>query len=143
MNKHSCPYIRAVLTSLFLEPCTNLIVYFPAIKVLHTGDNMAGASPLIDYPGGGSVVEWTNTLDKVMKEWDFETVIPGHGNVTNKAGLMTYRDNIVKLRDQVSGMVKGGKTQSDISAFVDKEYGWGANSLQQQWSVPGFMTELK
>ena len=40
--------------------------------------------PLIDYPGGGSLVEWTNTLDGAMT-LDFDTVIPGHGAVTDKA----------------------------------------------------------
>jgi len=118
-------------------------VYFPAVRTLHTGDNMAGTNPLVDYPGGGSVVEWTNTLDKVMKEWDFDTVIPGHGNVTNKAGLQTYRDDVAKLRTDVSAMVKGGKSQADVAKFMEDNYKWAPNSLQQQWSVPGFMTELK
>jgi len=54
------------------------IIYFPALRTLHTGDLMAGKTPLIDYPGGGSVVEWTKTLDEAMK-LDFDTVIPGHG----------------------------------------------------------------
>ena len=26
---------------------------------------------------------------------------------------------------------------------METEYQWAPNSLQQQWSVPGFMTELK
>ena len=34
--------------------------------------------PLIDYAGGGSAIEWTKTLDEVLK-LDFDTVIPGHG----------------------------------------------------------------
>ncbi len=55
------------------------VIYFPALRVLHTGDLMAGTSPLIDYNGGGSVVEWTKTLDNAMK-LDFDTVIPGHGD---------------------------------------------------------------
>jgi len=59
------------------------IIYFPAIRTLHTGDLMAGSSPLIDYPGGGSVVEWIKTLDAAMK-LDFDTVIPGHGPVTTQ-----------------------------------------------------------
>ena len=54
------------------------VIYFPALRVLHTGDLMAGDSPLIDYNGGGSVVEWTKTLDGALK-LDFDTVIPGHG----------------------------------------------------------------
>jgi glyoxylase-like metal-dependent hydrolase (beta-lactamase superfamily II) len=28
------------------------VVYFPALKTLHTGDLMAGSTPLIDYGGG-------------------------------------------------------------------------------------------
>src|SRR5215469_4601778 len=39
------------------------VVYFPQSKTIHTGDLMAGASPLIDYNGGGSLAEWAGTLD--------------------------------------------------------------------------------
>src|ERR1700760_676822 len=60
------------------------IVYFPALKSIHTGDLMAGTSPLIDYNGGGSLAEWTKTLDAAMRTLDFDTVISGHGGVTNK-----------------------------------------------------------
>ena len=117
-------------------------VYFPSLKTVHTGDMMAGKSPLIDYPGGGSVVEWTRTLDEVLK-LDFDTVIPGHGPVTNKAGLREYRDNIEKLRSRVSGLIREGKSQEDVAKMTAVEYGWAPNSLQQQWSVPGMMQELK
>jgi cyclase len=118
------------------------IIYFPALKTIHTGDMMAGTSPLIDYNGGGSLVEWSKTLDAAMK-LDFDTVIPGHGAVTNKAGLMTYRNNVEKLRTQVSGLIKQGKSQDDVAKVMTSDYGWAAGSLQQQWSVPGMMKELK
>jgi len=104
---------------------------------------MAGTSPLIDYNGGGSLIEWTKTLDAAMKQLDFDTVIPGHGNVTNKAGLMTYRNNVEKLRNRVTGLIREGKTQDDLAKAMTSEYGWQPGSLQQQWSVPGFMKELK
>jgi cyclase len=119
------------------------VIYFPADRTIHTGDLMAGTSPLIDYNGGGSLVEWPRTLDGVLKNLDFDTVIPGHGNVTNKAGLMTYRDNVEKLRSRVTGLIREGKTQTDIAKVMQSEYGWAPDSLQQQWSVPGFMKELK
>src|SRR5580658_3452049 len=83
------------------------VIYFPALRVLHTGDLMAGTSPLIDYNGGGSVVEWTKTLDNAL-QLDFDTVIPGHGDVTNKAGLKTYRDNVEKLRNRAQGLIRAG-----------------------------------
>jgi cyclase len=118
------------------------VIYFPALRTIHTGDLMAGASPLIDYNGGGSVVEWTKTLDNAMK-LDFDTVIPGHGPVTNKAGLKTYRDNVEKLRNRVSGLLHEGKSQDDIAKVMTDEYKWAPGSLQQQWSVPGMIQELK
>lgn len=119
------------------------VVYFPQLKTIHTGDLMAGTSPLIDYNGGGSLLEWTKTLDAVMSTLDFDTVIPGHGNVTNKAGLKAYRDDIVKLQTRVRGLVRGGKTQAEVARVMTDEYKWAPNSLQQQWSVPGMMKEMK
>jgi glyoxylase-like metal-dependent hydrolase (beta-lactamase superfamily II) len=118
------------------------IIYFPALKTIHTGDLMAGATPLIDYPGGGSVVEWTKTLDGAMK-LDFDTVIPGHGAVTDKAGLQTYRNNVEKLRTRATGLIRGGKSQEEVGKVMIAEFGWTATSLQMQWSLPGMMTELK
>jgi cyclase len=118
------------------------VIYFPALHVLHTGDLMAGASPLIDYNGGGSVVDWTRTLDEALK-LDFDTVIPGHGKVTDKAGLLTYRNNVEKLRNRVSGLIHEGKSQEDVGTVMTAEFGWAAGSLPMQWSLPGMMKELK
>jgi cyclase len=118
------------------------VIYFPALRTIHTGDLMAGTGPLIDYPGGGSVVEWTKTLDEAMK-LDFDTVIPGHGAVTNKAGLLTYRNNVEKLRNRAAGLIREGKSQEDVGKVMTAEFGWAAGSLQMQWSLPGIMTELK
>lgn len=118
------------------------IIYFPALKTIHTGDLMAGSTPLIDYPGGGSVVEWTKTLDKAM-DLDFDTVIPGHGAVTNKAGLMAYRNNVEKLRNRAAAMIHEGKSQEDVGKVMVAEFGWSPTGLQMQWSLPGMMAELK
>jgi cyclase len=118
------------------------VIYFPALRVLHTGDLMAGTTPLIDYPGGGSLAEWPKTLDEAMK-LDFDTVIPGHGQVTNKAGLKTYRDNVEKEITRVRGLIREGKSKDDVAKAMTAEYGWMPGSLNMQWSLPGMMTELK
>jgi cyclase len=120
-------------------------VYFPALKVLHTGDMFTSGSPLIDYPGGGSLVEWTKTLDAVMndKTLDFDTVIPGHGPVSKKADLMTYRNNVENMRTRVQTLIRQGKKQDEVGKFMTAEYKWAPDSLNMQWSLPGMMTELK
>jgi cyclase len=117
-------------------------IYFPALKTLHTGDLMARDTPLIDYPGGGSVAEWAKTLDEALK-LDFDTVIPGHGAVTNKAGLLAYRNNVDKLRNRAAGLIREGKSQDEVGKVLTAEFGWAANSLQMQLGLPGMMKELK
>lgn len=124
----------------------DVIVYFPAQRVIHTGDLMAGVTPLIDYGGGGSLVEWIKTIDAAMAALDFDRVIPGHGVVTNRAGLQTYRDNVVKMRDDIKGLIAQGKSQEEVRAHLAKLYPANyanANSLQNRWSLPGFLQELK
>lgn len=118
------------------------VIYFPALRLLHTGDLMAGTTPLIDYPGGGSLVEWTKTLDEAMK-LDFDTVIPGHGAVSNKAGLQTYRDNVEKLRTRATAAIREGRSQEEVGKIMIAEFGWQPTGLQMQWSLPGMMKELK
>jgi cyclase len=118
------------------------VIYFPAERVLHTGDLMAGNTPLIDYPGGGSLAEWPKTLDEALKV-DFDTVIPGHGPVTNKAALLAYRNDVEKERTRATQLIREGKSQEDVGKAMMAEFHWTANSLQMQWSLPGMMKELK
>jgi cyclase len=118
-------------------------VYFPALKVLHTGDMFTSGTPLIDYPGGGSIVEWTKTLDAVMGGLDFDTVIPGHGPVSKKADLLAYRNRAADMRTQVQTLIRQGKNRDDVARFMTAEYKWAPDSLNMQWSLPGMMTELR
>ena len=74
---------------------------------------------------------------------DFDTVIPGHGAVTNKAGLLTYRNNVEKLRNRATSMIRDGKSQEDIGTVMTAEFGWAPTGLQMQWSLPGMMAELR
>jgi cyclase len=86
------------------------LVYFPELRTIHTGDLMAGSNPLIDYAGGGSLAEWAKTVDEAMK-LDFDTVIPGHGPVTNKPGLLAYRNNVDKLRSRATDLIREGRVK--------------------------------
>ena len=99
---------------------------------------MAGVTPLIDYNGGGSIVEWTETVDAMMEEFDFDTVNPGHGGVTDPEGLRTYRDNVVELRDRVSALIRDGRSQEEIGEIIGMEYpSYSPGSLFMEWSLPG------
>ncbi|HSP67484.1 MAG TPA: MBL fold metallo-hydrolase [Bryobacteraceae bacterium] len=118
------------------------MVYFPALRLIHTGDLVAGNSPLIDYAGGGSLKEWAATLDAAMK-LDFDTVIPGHGPVGKKSDILTYRNNVEKLRTEVSDMLRQNKSRDEIAKVVQDKYGWAPTGLQFQRGFDGMLVELK
>jgi glyoxylase-like metal-dependent hydrolase (beta-lactamase superfamily II) len=119
------------------------VLYFPELKTVQMGDLMAGAAPGIDYNGGGSLLELPKTLSKILDAWDFDTVIPGHGPVTNRAALIAFRDNVQTLTTRAQAFVREGKSQDDLAKFMETEFHWAPNSIQQLQNVPGMMTELK
>jgi cyclase len=117
------------------------VIYFPALRTIHTGDLMAGTSPLVDFGNGGSLKEWTSTLDGVLK-LDFDTVIPGHGPVQKKADLQRYRDNIAKMQTRITGLVRGGTSKDDLTKIMTSEFMWAAINFQMG-GVEGIMREFK
>jgi glyoxylase-like metal-dependent hydrolase (beta-lactamase superfamily II) len=118
------------------------IVYFPELKVIHTGDlylgraaGRGGAAPTtrppgvniyVDYAQGGSFLEWTHTLDGALEQLDFDTVIPGHGAVSSKADVVKFRQDLETMRNRISGLVKQGKTKDEVVNVLEADYGWRA-----------------
>ena len=73
--------------------------------------------PFIDLKSGGDVDGLLKTLSEVLFMIDDSTVIvPGHGQLGNKADLMKYRDILTELRDKVAAMIKEGKDLDAIKA---------------------------
>src|SRR5262245_13470531 len=104
----------------------DVVVYFPAHRTLAAGDmfTFGDATPqLIDYAGGGSAKEWTSTLDSVL-QLDFDAVVPGHGNVTNKQEMRKVRDSTLALRNRVHELVAQKKTRDDIAKMLTAEFHW-------------------
>jgi len=102
----------------------DIFAYFPADRALATGDafTQGSATPqLIDYQGGGSAKEWPNTLDGALR-LDFDTVIPGHGDVTTKEELRKFRDATEAMPKRVHQMIVQKKTPQEISAVLKSEF---------------------
>ena len=128
------------------------IVYFPDLKVVHTGDLFLGRRPqaagapapnkpagvniYVDYAQGGSFFEWTKTLDGALT-LDFDTVIPGHGPVSTKADVAAFRADIETMRNRLAGMVKQGKTRDDMVNTLEADYGWRAKGCPPSPPTPG------
>jgi len=121
----------------------DVVVLFPQNKVLAAGDmytNGEGTPQLIDYSGGGSAKEWTATVEQVLK-LDFDTVVPGHGNVVKKADITAFRDSTKRLTELISQMVKQGKSKADIEKTMRMEFGW--QDFHVQMALDGLINEMK
>ena len=69
----------------------DLVVLFVEDRVLHMGDLLFnGRYPNIDLEADGSVEQWIGTLERA-KALDFDRVIPGHGAVTDRAGIERFQ----------------------------------------------------
>ncbi len=101
----------------------DIFVYFPAQRTLAAGDafTFGDATPqLIDYPGGGSAKAWTATLDGALR-LDFDTVVPGHGDVTTKAEMAKFRDSTLAMRTRVHELILQKKSKDEIGAVLKSE----------------------
>ena len=97
------------------------IVYFEKANVLHMGDNFFHQRiPFIDVAHGGSVKGYLVMLDKVMEEMPPSvTIIPGHGEVTDIAGLKGFRQYIADLLDAARKAKAAGTSKDDFVKTVD------------------------
>jgi cyclase len=115
-------------------------VYFPELKVLHTGDMFLSRTPAaaaaaagkppgrniyVDYVQGGSFLAFTRSLDGAL-QLDFDTVIPGHGPLSTRAEMMTFRNDVAAMRDRIEALIRSGATKQQVVTMFETDYGWRA-----------------
>ncbi len=96
----------------------DVFIHFRKANVIHTGDLVfAGMYPFIDLDSGGTVAGVIAAVDRMLALADEGTrIIPGHGEVTDKAGLAAYREMLVVTSGRVRELVKAGKTVDEVLA---------------------------
>jgi glyoxylase-like metal-dependent hydrolase (beta-lactamase superfamily II) len=97
------------------------VVFFEKAGVVHMGDNFFHQTiPFIDVRGGGSAKGYLAMLDKVLSRLPEGTqVIPGHGEVTDVAGLRGFRQYIADLLDAARKARAAGKSKEDFVKEAD------------------------
>jgi glyoxylase-like metal-dependent hydrolase (beta-lactamase superfamily II) len=118
------------------------VVYFRKANVIHVGDLFFnGTLPVADIYSGGSLNFLIEATNKILPMIDDSTiVIPGHGQLANKAALKEYIDMLTDIRDQMMQQIREGKTLEQILAFQPtKKY---HNKLQKKGFPPKRFVEL-
>jgi glyoxylase-like metal-dependent hydrolase (beta-lactamase superfamily II) len=121
------------------------VIYFPDLKVIHTGDLITEGMPVMDYPNGASAVEWVKVLDAVLK-LDFDTVIPGHGKLLTKDRIRSDRDKLVQMNARMAALAKANVP---IDQVFDRlklaDLGWDktVSTVAFKGGLKGYYEEMK
>jgi len=121
----------------------DVVVHLPTESLVITGDLFALYGPyraVIDYSAGGSLRDWTRTLERVL-ELDFDTVIPGHSGVTDRANIEGYIEYLTNTGNMVREMNAQRRSREDIQAMLESEFNWGR--LEMQVGLDGVIAEMR
>jgi glyoxylase-like metal-dependent hydrolase (beta-lactamase superfamily II) len=92
------------------------LVQFTENDVLAVGDYFRTTGyPVVDLNNGGSLHGILEGLGATIGRAGPNTkIIPGHGPITDRNGIVASRDLILAVRDKISPLVKQGKTIEEV-----------------------------
>ena len=120
------------------------VVYFPDLKTIHGGDLLHGIAPFIDYGNGGSSRGWVRTVNNILT-LDFNTAIPGHGEIMNRRDVLNFRNQMETIRARMTSLIRDGVDIGDApNQIIDPDLSWTQieDGLFMQRSIPGFFNEI-
>jgi glyoxylase-like metal-dependent hydrolase (beta-lactamase superfamily II) len=105
------------------------IVHVPDARTVFTGDILfIGGTPIV---WAGPLANWVAACD-LMLSLDVETVVPGHGPVTDQQGIRAVRDYLVLVDEQATAAHDAGVDAFDAARDIgravaadDRFAGWG------------------
>ena len=93
----------------------DVLVHVPAENTVFTGDIIfVGSHPVM---WAGPVENWIFACDRILG-WDVATVVPGHGAITDQAGVRELRDYLSILRDEARARFDAGLSWIEASEEI-------------------------
>ncbi len=134
---------KTVIARYFGRSHTNgdIALLIPEHRLVVMGDMGANNGPNVDYNNGGSLMDWSNTINGVL-EWDFDTVVPGHGPVSPRQYAVDYRNRTEAILEQVSTMMRQGKGHDEIATALQKQFDLPENHAVMN-RLEGIMGEIQ
>lgn len=112
------------------------VIFFTGSNVVHMGDDFfAGRFPVVDLEAGGDVEGMTkNVGDIVSKLPAGVKIIPGHGPLSDVAGLKGYHRMLMETTEIVRKRIATGKTLEQIKAegLPDEWKSWGSGFIKTE-----------
>lgn len=121
----------------------DVVVHFRRANAIHTGDVFfENGFPFIDLSSGGSIDGLIAAVDRILALADEDTaILPGHGALTDRAGLSDYRRMLGAARERVARAVAEGQGADALVAgrpLADFEERWGGGFVDAE----GFLRTL-
>lgn len=124
-----------------IHSSSDTIVWIPSEKVLFAGDIFADCSMPMSIEGGK---KWIEVMDYILDELQPKVIVPGHGEVYDRARAESQREFFRSLISQIEdNYVPGMKSDQlirkiDVSKYIDHRprLGW-------VMAVNGMIGELK
>jgi glyoxylase-like metal-dependent hydrolase (beta-lactamase superfamily II) len=114
------------------------LVSFPGLDILAVGDYIRTVGyPRADLRSGGTLKGLLAGLGETIGRAGPKTrIIPGHGPITDRNGVIAQRDLILAVRDKVAPMVEQGMTVEAVlaakpTAEYDAKVPQGAQTAEQ------------
>jgi len=85
------------------------VVYVPEAKVAWTGNLVLGEG-IIPWAIEGNTPAYLRTIARFAASLDVETIVPGHGVMTSRVTLDTYRRYLSGHINAVQGAIRSGQT---------------------------------
>lgn len=111
------------------------IVWFKRANVVHMGDlYFNGRFPIIDLDNGGHVDSYLAAIETAIATLPADVrVIPGHGALSDLAGLAAFKDMIGKTLDHVREAIEAGDGVDAIVAEAGRR--WPEWSRDPAWDA--------
>lgn len=111
---------------------SDAVVLFPDLKVIAVGELFTSGPPTPDFAGGGSLVNWGQVLEQVLK-LEFDIVVPGTGPVVGRAELIAFKAKLDVLVARGAALVRQGLPRDRLLAQLQtQDLGWSFSFNPEQ-----------
>ncbi len=127
----------------------DVLAYLPKEKIIFTGDILFIDGPPLMW--NGPVANWIKACD-LMIELDVETVVPGHGPITDKKGVRKVKGYLQYVEEEARKRFDAGMSENEAAndILLNDYSAWGdaerivvnVNTLYREFSGEPAMPEF-
>jgi|GEM_PF-435288 YVTN family beta-propeller protein len=123
---------------------TDIVIWLPDEDVVHMGDLLFNEIiPYVDKPNGAHTEGWERFLRAVYQRIRPTTkVIPGHGKLTDREGIMKMLRYFRDMRQEVVRARKEGRTKEEILSMTVEKYRDWPGQRRLRMTLAALYTEL-